>query len=109
MGPPVNSRKVSGVVYAEPYPANEAVGVPLRVEGGNVVLHDGPVAGPALGGEHVEVVVAAVRLALALVEALLAELLAALRAEEVLHVPGLLQSGHAFLQRKKNRNGNDWC
>lgn len=74
--------------------------MPLAVEGGDVVLHDGPVAAAALGREHVEVVVAAVGLAVTLVEALLAELLAALCAEEVLRVPGLLQRGHTFLKPK---------
>lgn len=80
-------------------PADEAVGMPLGAEGGHVVLHDGAVAAAALGSEHVKVVVTAVRLAVALVEALLAKLLAALRAEEVLGVPGLLQSRHTFLQQ----------
>lgn len=73
--------------------------MPLRAEGGHVVLHDGAVAATTLGSEHVKVVVAAVWLAVTLVEALLAELLAALRAEEVLGVPGLLQSCHTFLQQ----------
>lgn len=83
-------------------PADEAVGMPLGAEGGHVVLHDGAVAAAALWSKHVEVVVAAVRLAVALVEALLAELLAALSAEEVLGVPGLLQSCHTFLQQVDN-------
>lgn len=64
--------------------------MPLCVERGDIVLHDGLVAAAALGREHVEVVGAAVRLPVALVEAVLAELLPALRAEEVLCVPGLL-------------------
>lgn len=72
--------------------------MPLAVQGGNVVLHDGPVAPVALGREHVEVVVAAVRLAVALVEPVLAELLAALGTEEVLGVPGLLERRDAFIQ-----------
>lgn len=80
-------------------PADEAVGMPLRAEGGNVVLHDWAVAATALGSKHVKVVVTAVRLAVTLVEALLAKLLAALRTEEVLGVPGLLQSCHTFLQQ----------
>lgn len=75
--------------------------MPLAVERGDVVLHDRPVAGAALGREHVEVVVPAVGLPLLLVEALLAELLAALGAEEVLHVPRLLQGRDAFLQVKQ--------
>jgi hypothetical protein len=92
------------------YPANKTVRMPLAVEGRYVVLHDGAVASAALGGEHVEVVVPAVGLAVPLVEALLAELLAALGAEEVLRVPGLLERGHAFLRRQKwiTRAARDW-
>lgn len=71
--------------------------MPLGVQGGDVIFHDGPVAGSAFRGEHVEVVVPAVGLALAFVEAILAELFSALGAEEVLHVPGLLQGRYAFL------------
>lgn len=74
--------------------------MPLTVQGGYVVLHDGSIAAAALGCEHVEVILAAIRLAVPLVEALLAELLAALGAEEVLGMPGLLQGGHAFLEVK---------
>lgn len=77
--------------------------MPLAVERGNVILHDGPVAPVALGREHVEVVVAAVRLAVALVEPVLAKLLAALGTEEVLRVPGLLERRDAFLESKLSR------
>jgi hypothetical protein len=73
--------------------------MPLGVERRDVVLHDGACAAAALGREHVKVVVLAVRLAVLLVEAALAELLAALRAEEVLRVPRLLQRRHAFLSK----------
>lgn len=86
--------------------------MPLRVQRRNVVLHDRPVAAVALGRKHVEVVVAAVRLAVALMEAILAELLAALSAEEVLRVPRLLQGRHAFLrepERQKNRRIQNTC
>lgn len=76
--------------------------MPLGVERRDVVLHDGAAAAAALGREHVKVVVLAVRLAVLLVEAVLAELLAALRAEEVLRVPRLLQRRHAFLWDKKS-------
>jgi hypothetical protein len=79
------------------YPADEAVGVPLGAEGGDVVLHDGSIATTALGCEHVEVVVPAVGPPFLLVKALLPELLPALGAEEVLRVPGLLEGSHAFL------------
>lgn len=72
--------------------------MPLRVERRDVVLHDGLVAAAALRREHVEVVVAAVRLAVPLVEAFFTELLTTLSAEEVLSVPRLLERRHAFLQ-----------
>lgn len=75
--------------------------MPLGVECGDVVLHDCAVARAAFRRKHVEVVVAAVGLAVALMEPLLAELLAALGAEEVLHVPGLLQRRHAFLKQSE--------
>lgn len=75
--------------------------MPLGVEGRDVVLHDGPVASSALGGEHIEVVVAAVGFALAFMKAFFSKLLTALGAEEMVHVPGLLQSGHAFLWKKR--------
>lgn len=64
--------------------------MPLAVQRGYIVLHDGSIAATALGREHVEVVLAAVGLAVPLVEALFAELLTALGTEEVLGVPGLL-------------------
>lgn len=74
--------------------------MPLSVQGGNVVFHDGAVAATALGSEHIKVVVPTVRLAVPLVEAVLSKLLTALGAEEMLHVPGLLQGGHTFLKTK---------
>ena len=80
--------------------------MPLAVQGGDVVLHDGPVAPVALRREHVEVVVAAVRLAVALVEPVLAELLAALGAEEVLRVPRFLERCDTFLKRDNQTRRN---
>lgn len=82
--------------------------MPLAVQRRYVVLHDGAVAAAALRCEHIEVVLPAVRLAVPLVEALLAELLAALGAEEVLRVPGLLQGGHAFLKIAWYRLPDTW-
>lgn len=73
--------------------------MPLGVEGGDVVLHDGGVASATLGGEHVEVVVPAVGLAVLLVEAIVAEGVPALSTEEVLRVPRLVQRRHAFLSQ----------
>lgn len=72
--------------------------MPLSVEGGDVVLHDGGVAAATLGREHVEVVVPAVGLAVLLVEAVLSEGVAALGAEEVLRVPRLVQRRHTFVK-----------
>lgn len=83
--------------------------MPLRVQRRDVVLHDGPVAAIALRGEHLEVVVAAVGLAIALMETLLAELLAALGAEEVLRVPGLVQRRDALVQDGAVAVGTAWA
>lgn len=80
------------------YPAYEAAGVPLSGQGRHVVLHYGTGASTAFGGEHVEVIVPAVRPALPLVESFLAELFAALGAEKVFGVPSLFQGRHAFLK-----------
>lgn len=74
--------------------------MPLGGQSGHVVFHYGTVASPALGSEHIEVVVSAVRAAFPLVESLLAELFAALSAEKVFGVPSLLQSRHAFLEKQ---------
>lgn len=82
--------------------ADEAIGMPLSVECGDVVFHDGFVAAAALGREHVEVVGAAVGFPIPFVESVLPELLAALGAEEVLRVPGLLERRHAFLENKRD-------
>lgn len=73
--------------------------MPLAVECRYVIFHNGAITTAAFRSEHVEVVLAAVRLTVSLVEALFAELLAALSAEEMLGVPGLLQGGHAFLEK----------
>jgi hypothetical protein len=92
------------------YSAHEAVGVELTVERWNVVFHDGTIASCAFRRKHVEVVVAAVRFAVTFMEAIIAELLAALGAEEVLGVPGLVQSCHAFLtEEKENRLEQSDC
>lgn len=77
--------------------ADEAIRVPLCVKRGDVILHNGLAAAAAFGCKHIEIIRAAVWLAIALMEPFFSELLAALRAEEVLSVPRLLQSGHAFL------------
>jgi hypothetical protein len=81
----------------------------LTVERGNVVLHDSTVAAGAFWREHVEVVVAAVGLAFTFVEAIVTKLLAALGAEKVLGMPGLVEGGDTFLRRKvMKRNFKRW-
>jgi len=81
------------------YPADKAVRMPLTVECRYIVFHDSAVAATAFRCEHVEIILAAVGLAVSLVETFLAELLTALGAKEVFGVPSLLQSGHTFLEK----------
>ena len=76
--------------------------MPLRIQSRDVVLHDGAIAAIALGSEHVEVIGTAIWFAVTFMEAFLAELVAALGTEEVLGVPGLVQSSHAFLKGKES-------
>jgi hypothetical protein len=71
--------------------ANEAIGMPLRIERGNVVIRYGLIATSALGREQIKVVGAAVHLAILFVEAVVIERLAAVGTEEVLRVPGLVK------------------
>jgi len=73
--------------------------MPLAVECRYVILHNGAITAAALRSEHVKIILATIRLAVSLVEALFAKLLAALSAEEMLGMPGLLQSSHAFLKK----------
>ena len=49
-------------------PADETLGVPERVECGDVVFQNGSGTATALRGEHVEVILPAVRLAIFLME-----------------------------------------
>ena len=78
--------------------ADEAVGMPLQVEGRDVVLDDRGVAAPALGRKLLEVASLAERGVVLLVEPVVAKLVAALRAEEVLWVEGLVERGDALVQ-----------
>lgn len=50
-------------------PADEAFGVPQRVESRDVVLQDGAGTATAFGGKHVKVVFSAVGLSILLMEA----------------------------------------
>ena len=78
--------------------AHKAVGMPLQIERGDVVLGDRGVAAPALGGELLEVAGLAERGVVLLVEAVVAELVAALGAEEVFRVEGLVEGRDALVQ-----------
>ena len=78
--------------------AHKAVGVPLQVERGDVVLGDRGVAAAALGGELLKVAGLAEGGVVLLVEAVVAELVAALGAEEVLRVEGLVEGRDALVQ-----------
>lgn len=82
--------------------------MPLCIQCRNVVLHNGPVASAALGRKHVKVIGPAIRLSVALMEPILAKLLAALCTEKVLRVPRLLQRSYAFLNtRGINKQENE--
>jgi len=72
--------------------AHEAVGVPLRVEGRDVVLCDGVAAASTLGGEVLEVAVLAVSFLVLLVETGITELIAAVGTKKMFGVPGSAQS-----------------
>lgn len=79
------------------HPANEAFSMPLRVQCWDVIFHDGAVTTSTLWCKHIEVIITAVWFAVTFMEAIFAELLAALSAEEMLGVPCLVQSSHTFL------------
>lgn len=81
------------------YSADEAIRMPLTVQSRNIIFHNGTVATATLGGKHIEVIITAIGFAISLVEAFLPELLTALCAEEVFHVPCFLQGGNAFLKK----------
>ena len=78
--------------------AHEACGVPLPIQGTDVTVLDGLGAAPALGREYAEEARLAEGLTVAVVEAVLAEWLAAVGAGEALGVPGGVQGGDALVQ-----------
>jgi hypothetical protein len=82
------------------YPTNKAIWMPLAVQSGNVVFHDGPIAARTLWCKHIIVIGATIRFAVTFMEPFLAKLVPALSAEKVLCVPRLLQSCHTFLEKK---------
>jgi hypothetical protein len=100
------------------YPTDETIGMPLTVESRDVALGDGRGTSFTFQSEHGQIVLLAVRLAVLLLESILAKLAAALGAEKMIRMPRLIQSRHAFLfQRpvcnrrwakytKKKRNTN---
>lgn len=83
------------------YSAHEAIRMELTVERWDVIFHYSAVTTSALRRKHIEIVVATIRFAVALMEAIVTELLTALGAEEVLGVPGLIQGRNAFLDKRK--------
>lgn len=82
----------------EALPADEALGVPERVERGDVVLQDSSGTTAALWSKHVKVVLSAECLAVFLVETLWSEESSTLGTEEVVRMPSLVQSSHYFIQ-----------
>lgn len=80
------------------YPADKAIGMPLRVQCRDIVLHDGTIAAIALGCKHLKVIGAAIGFAITLMETILTKLLATLGTEEMLRMPGLIQCGHTLIQ-----------
>lgn len=75
--------------------------MPLRVQCRNIILHYSAITAIALGRKHIEIIVAAVWFAVALMEALFAKLLATLSTEEMLRMPSFLQRGNTFLRNEK--------
>lgn len=80
----------------------------MRIQSGDIILHDGTIAAIAFGCKHLKVIVAAIGFAIPLMEAILAKLLATLGAKEMLRVPGLVQSGHTFIQNGAIAVGATW-
>lgn len=71
--------------------------MPLRVQRRNIILHYSAITAVALWCKHIKVIVAAVWLAVALMETVLAKLLATLGTEEMFRMPRFLQRGDTFL------------
>lgn len=68
--------------------------MPLCIQRCDEVLHDSSVTSSAPRCKHVKVILLTVRSAVLLMEAILTKRLTALGAEEVLWMPGLIQSCH---------------
>jgi len=78
--------------------ADETVGMPLHIEGGDVVLSDGVAATPTLGCELLEVAVLAVGTVILLMEAIIPKLFSTVCTKKVLWVPSLVQSRNTLVQ-----------
>lgn len=76
--------------------------MPLCVERGDVILHNGFAATPAFGCKHIEIIGPAIRFAIPFMKTFFPKLLPTLGAEEVLCVPCLLKGCHTFLKNKIN-------
>lgn len=85
-------------VNCSTYPAHKAIGMPLRVQCRNIVLHNGTIAAIAFGCKHFEIVGTTIGFTIALVETIFAKLLATLSAKEMLRMPGFIQCRYAFIQ-----------
>jgi len=91
-------KKIAVVERHLTFLAHEAVGMPLQVERGDVVLGNWGVAAAALGGELLKVAGLAEGGVVLLVEPVVAKLAAAFGAEEVFRVEGLVEGGDALVQ-----------
>jgi len=78
--------------------------MPLGIEGRDEALHDGLGAAPAARGVLLIVALTAIGLVVLLVESLTAKTLATERAEEMLWMPGFVQSTHHPLREREGKN-----
>ena len=72
--------------------------MPLRAESSHEPLHDGSLASLAPGGKLLIVALRTIRFAVLLVKTVGTKVLAAQSAEEMLWMPGLVESSHATLE-----------
>lgn len=98
VGLPVMLEEAAIDEWREAFPAHKALRMPQRVEGRDIVLQDGPGTAATLWCEHVEVVLAAVGLAVLLVEPFRTEEGSTLGTEEVFRVPRPVKGCHHFIQ-----------
>lgn len=72
--------------------------MPLTIQGGDIIFHNGTIASTAFGRKHIKVVIATIGFAITFMKSLFAKLLAALGTEEMFCMPSFLQCSYAFLQ-----------